>query len=403
MYNILNNMIKRIKIRVLIEGPYKSGKTSVVYSVLKNNRRRFIKLSVLDLFSDPVVQTVFLLEKYIRNDFLIFLDDIDAIFPKKDVDYNIVESFLRKKPNVIATTRSIKDVNPLIVRYFSDVFKMEQPPSDKSYINVENISFENIGGLDVAKQSINLFASWCINNYTRINEWNIRPPSGAILFGPPGTGKTLLAKAAANECKCHFFSITIPDLLRCEVGESEKQLTRIFEEARANAPSMIFIDEIQALFGERADMKGDNNRLVVHLLAQLEIPSKRGPLFCLAATNSLKSVDKALLQPGRFEELINISFPNKSDREEIFRVSLQKIRHSDDINQNLSFLSTRTDGLSASDINGICQKAAILSLINDRDYVTLEDLNSSIKENSGTRIRTGTENVKIDKNMSFKI
>jgi transitional endoplasmic reticulum ATPase len=191
-------------------------------------------------------------------------------------------------------------------------------------------------------------------------------------------GKTLLAKAAANACNCAFFSVAIPDLLRCEVGESEKRLTRLFETARTSAPSIVFIDEVQALFGKRDELKGDANRLVVQLIAQMDQNVKHGRIFSLAATNAIEAVDPALLQPGRFEEIIEMGLPNLEEREDILRIAMGKLRHSEDVESRLPELAKMTERSTPSEITGLSQRAAIRALMEQREMVEFGDLRAEI-------------------------
>ncbi|KAH0786641.1 ATPase, AAA family protein [Histomonas meleagridis] len=256
---------------------------------------------------------------------------------------------------------------------------MIQPPTKENTNLIPKITFEDIGGATRAKELVLMMTSWCVTNSEKVSNWGLTSPSGAILYGPPGTGKTLLAKAAANSCHCRFYSIAIPDLLRCEVGESEKRLTRVFECARADSPSIVFIDEIQALFGRRNERRADSNRLVVHLIAQLDLNAKHGAVFCLAATNALEAVDPALLQPGRFEEIIEISYPSKEDRKSVFGIAMKEIKHENNVEDNLEMLADMTDGFTASDITGVCQKAAITALMNGKEMVCFDDVRNEIQ------------------------
>ena len=364
----------------MIQGPPISGKTTLVNEILKESKNDFVHLTVNDLFINPNLSTISIIEKEINLNKIIFLDDIEIIFPNSEPDFNMIERFLSKKPKLIATCRDLKEINPFIYHYFTDFFQLDKLPSNKNNKYCSNITMDDIGGSVVAKELILMMASWCIINSSKIIEWGLKPPSGAILYGPPGTGKTLLAKAVANATNCMFFSISIPDLLRCEVGESEKRLTRLFENARADSPSIIFIDEIQALFGKRNEHKIDSNRLVVQLITQLDLSSSQGNIFCLAATNAIEAVDNALLQPGRFEEIIEINLPNYEDRIDIFKVILKNIKSDKNILNNLEILSKMTEGFSSSDISGICQKSSILALMNNKEQLTFEELKLVIQE-----------------------
>ncbi|KAK8887280.1 hypothetical protein M9Y10_038318 [Tritrichomonas musculus] len=388
-------LIEQNKIRILVEGPPLCGKTSMILSALEESKKKFVHLTVNELFCNPSVSPASVAVSHISDDNIIFIDDIENIFPAREVDFTFMHRVLSKKPKLIAACRSSSEVNPFITRYLNQYFKMDQPPTpeEERLTNIPNISFSDIGGASRAKELVLMMASWCVTNAEKVKDWGLKAPSGAILFGPPGTGKTLLAKAAANACKCRFFSIAIPDLLRCEVGESEKRLTQVFEKARADFPSIIFIDEIQALFGRRHERRSESNRLVVQLIAQLDLNSRHGSVVCLAATNALEAVDAALLQPGRFEEVIEIGLPNQEERKEIFSIALKSLKHNINNNEEedqINKLSTMTNGMSASDIVGICQKAGISTLMDGRNVISFDDIKKEIESDAFKRAKSGS-------------
>lgn len=388
----ISSLIKQKKIRILIEGPALCGKTSMILSALKESQLQYVHLTVNELFCNPSVSPASIAVSHISENKIIFIDDIENIFPAREVDFTFMYRVLSKKPKLIAACRSVSEVNPFMTRYLNQFFKMEQlpTPEEERLVNIPNVSFSDIGGASRAKELVLMMASWCVTNAEKVKNWGLKAPSGAILFGPPGTGKTLLAKAAANACHCRFFSIAIPDLLRCEVGESEKRLTQVFEKARADSPSIIFIDEIQALFGRRHERRSESNRLVVQLIAQLDLNSRYGSVVCLAATNALEAVDSALLQPGRFEEVIEIGLPNKDERKEIFSIALKSLKHSIDENDQIEKLATMSDGMSASDIVGISQKAGISALMDGRNSITFDDIKKEIESDAFKRAKTGS-------------
>ncbi|OHS99302.1 ATPase, AAA family protein [Tritrichomonas foetus] len=387
---ILANLDQK-KVRIIVDGPPLCGKTTTILTALQESGKKYIHLTVNELYGNPSVSPASIAVSYIADGYIIFIDDIEHIFPSRDIDYTFLNRFLSKKPKLIAACRSLSDVNPFMLRYLNMYFKMEQPPTPESekLTNIPNISFSDIGGSARARDLVLMMASWCVTNSEKVKNWGLKAPSGAMLYGPPGTGKTLLAKAAANACKCRFFSIAIPDLLRCEVGESEKRLTSVFESARADAPSIVFIDEIQALFGRRNERRGDSNRLVVQLIAQLDFDSKHGSVFCLAATNALEAVDPALLQPGRFEEVIEIGYPSKDERIEIIKVALKTLKHNIENANQIESLAIMTDGMTASDIVGICQKAGISTLMDSRNIIEFDDVKKEVELDAFKRAKTG--------------
>ena len=385
IYDYIQYLIHKKNIRILIEGPALCGKTTTISKAIKDSNVPFINIAPSDLYSIPSLSPISILERYIATGNLLFIDDFDTIFSELDTDFGFLDRFLSRKPNVIVACRQKTNVHPLALRYFTDCFTMEVPALQTGPIT-STVSFDDIGGAKLAKDLIRMMASWCVTNASKVSEWGLTAPSGALLYGPPGTGKTLLAKAAANECGCRFLSVAIPDLLRCLVGESEKRLVNVFETARASAPSIIFIDEVQALFGRRGEGKNDSNRLVVTLLNQLDLCSKHGQVFCLAATNAVDAVDPALLQPGRFEEIIEVGLPDNSSRAEIIKIALKQLKKEKEFENDIEKLVKLTENLSASDIVGLCQRAALKALMDGRE-LTLKDIKD---ESIGEAIKRGS-------------
>lgn len=373
-------LLRQQKVHICVEGPVQCGKTTAILNALKASGRKFAHLTVVEIYGNPILSPASIVEKCITDGQIIFLDDVETLFPASNsCDFHFLNRILTKKPNIIAACRSEHDVHPFLMRYLQSFIRMEQRRSSRNEHSAPKISFDDIGGSARAKDLVLMMASWSVTNAERVKNWGLTAPSGAMLYGPPGTGKTLLAKAAANACNCSFFSVAIPDLLRCEVGESEKRLSKVFEVARADAPSIVFIDEIQALFGRRDEQKSDDNRLVVQLIAQLDINAKHGSVFCLAATNALEAVDKALLQPGRFEEVIEMGMATPTERKEIITIALKDVKHTEDVDANLDTVNDMMNGMTASEIVGLVQKAAIRALIDHRDSVSLQDLQTEIQ------------------------
>ncbi len=152
----------------------------------------------------------------------------------------------------------------------------------------------------------------------------IDPPKGVLLYGPPGTGKTLIARAVANESGAHFISIAGPEVISKYYGESEQRLREIFDEAEENAPSIIFIDELDSIAPRREDVTGEvERRVVAQLLTMMDGLEERGQVVVIGATNRLDAIDPALRRPGRFDREIEIGPPDESDRLEILRIHIR--------------------------------------------------------------------------------
>ncbi|MEM1688021.1 MAG: CDC48 family AAA ATPase [Nanopusillaceae archaeon] len=188
------------------------------------------------------------------------------------------------------------------------------------------VTYEDIGDMKEVVNKVRELVELPLRYPEIFEKLGIEPPKGILLYGPPGTGKTLLAKAVSNESGAHFISINGPEIVSKYVGESEKRLRDIFEEARKNAPSIIFIDEIDAIAPKRDEAVGEvERRLVAQLLTLMDGLKERGRVIVIAATNRPEAVDPALRRPGRFDREIEVPVPNEEGRYEILKVHTRKV------------------------------------------------------------------------------
>ncbi|MEM5779145.1 MAG: CDC48 family AAA ATPase, partial [Candidatus Aenigmatarchaeota archaeon] len=189
----------------------------------------------------------------------------------------------------------------------------------------------------------------------------IEPPKGVLLYGPPGTGKTLLAKAVANEAGASFFAINGPEIMSKWYGQSEENLRKVFENAEKNAPSIIFIDEIDAIAPKREEVVGEVERRVVsQLLTLMDGLKSRGKVIVIAATNRPNAVDPALRRGGRFDREIEIGVPDKEGRKEIFQIHTRGMPLDKSV--DIDKLAERTYGYVGADIAAVCKEAAMHAL-----------------------------------------
>ena len=192
-------------------------------------------------------------------------------------------------------------------------------------------------------------------------ELGIDPPKGVLLSGPPGTGKTLIARAISNEVRAHFIHVNGPELIHKFYGESEAKLRQVFDEARKNAPSIIFFDEMDALAPKRANVVGDvEKRVVAQLLALMDGLVSRGEVVIIGATNMPELVDPALRRPGRFDREITIGVPKRADRLEILKIHSRKMPLAADV--DLEHLAEITHGYVGADIAALCTEAGMATL-----------------------------------------
>ncbi|MGC9146802.1 MAG: CDC48 family AAA ATPase [Infirmifilum sp.] len=247
---------------------------------------------------------------------------------------------------------------------FMDALKEIQPSALREvYIEVPEVHWSDIGGLDDVKQQLREAVEWPLKHPEYFKEMGIDPPKGILLYGPPGTGKTLLAKAVATESEANFVSIKGPEIFSKWVGESERAIREIFRKARQAAPSVIFIDEIDALAPMRGLVSTDSGvteRVVSQLLTEMDGLERLEGVVVIAATNRPDIIDPALLRPGRFDRLIYVPPPDEKARLEIFKVHTKRMPLAEDV--DLAELAKRTEGYTGADIAAVCREAAISAL-----------------------------------------
>ncbi len=226
---------------------------------------------------------------------------------------------------------------------------------------IPRVTYEDIGGLKDAIQKIREMVELPLRHPEIFQKLGIDPPKGVLLYGPPGTGKTLLAKAVANESNAHFISISGPEIMSKYYGESEKRLREIFEEAEKNAPSIIFIDEIDAIAPKREEVTGEvERRVVAQLLALMDGLKGRGEVIVIGATNRPNAIDPALRRPGRFDREIEIGVPDREGRKEILQIHTRGMPLADDV--DLDKLADITHGFVGADLAALAKEAAMRAL-----------------------------------------
>lgn len=204
-----------------------------------------------------------------------------------------------------------------------------------------------------------------------------RIPKNILLYGNPGTGKSMIAKAISNECNVHFMYRAGSEFARRYVGDSPKEIKKMFKEAREKAPTILFIDEIDALGKKRSeDTNGEDVKALTQLLTELDGFDTTDDVFLIGATNTLDLLDPALLRSGRFDKKVKILVPNEENRKAMFELYIGKVKHEDDIDCEL--YSVRTLGLTGADISTIVNNAAIAAVDDDRDKVSNDDILNEI-------------------------
>ncbi len=237
---------------------------------------------------------------------------------------------------------------------------------------IPTITYEDIGGLGNAIEKIREMVELPLRHPELFTKLGIDPPKGVLLYGPPGTGKTLLAKAVANESGANFIFINGPEIMDKFYGQSEANLRNKFDNAEKNAPSIIFIDEIDSIAPKREDVSGEVERRVVsQILTLMDGLKSRGRVIVIAATNRPNALDPALRRPGRFDREIEIGVPDQKGRKEILQIHTRNMPLMNDV--DLDWLSSITYGYVGADLAALCKEAAMSALRRNLPKLSLKD------------------------------
>jgi transitional endoplasmic reticulum ATPase len=224
-----------------------------------------------------------------------------------------------------------------------------------------SITYEDIGGLGDAVERVREMIELPLRHPELFKRLGVEAPKGVLLHGPPGTGKTLLAKAVANETNSNFSAIGGPEIMSKYYGESEEKLRNIFEQAEKNAPSIIFIDEVDSIAPKRDEVSGEvERRIVAQLLSLMDGMTSRGKVVVIAATNRIDAIDPALRRPGRFDREIEIGVPNRDGRLEVLQIHTRGMPLEKDV--NLEKLADISHGFVGADLQSLAKEAAIRAL-----------------------------------------
>lgn len=263
--------------------------------------------------------------------------------------------------------REILDSLQVTREDFENALKDVQPSAIREIlIEVPNISWDDVGGLEEVKKLLKEAVEWPLKNPESYRDIGVEAPKGVLLYGPPGTGKTLLAKAIAHESDANFITAKGSDLLSKWYGESEKRIAEVFMRARQVAPSIVFLDELDSLAPIRGISAGEPQvtaRILNQLLSEMDGLEELRGVVVIGATNRPDIIDPALIRPGRFDELILVPVPDEGARKEIFKVHTQKMALAEDV--DIEKLVSLTDRYTGADIAAVCKKAGRHALRED--------------------------------------
>ncbi len=301
----------------------------------------------------------------VDNDFIRFVKDRLIDRPATRGDTLLIMMLGHSVPFMVVNTRpaGIVKISPTTeIQILSEPVPEMEMPSRTTY--------EDIGGLNEEIRRIREMVELPLRHPEIFQRLGIDPPKGVLLHGPPGCGKTLLARAVANESDANFYAINGPEIMSKFYGESEGRLRKMFEDAEKNAPSILFIDEIDAIAPKRSEVTGEvERRVVAQLLACMDGLKSRGHIIVIGATNRPDAIDEALRRPGRFDREIEIATPGRDGRLEILQIHTRGMPLAEDV--NLQKVSEFTHGYTGADLEALSREAAMKAL---RRYLPKIDL-----------------------------
>ncbi|WP_292484862.1 proteasome-activating nucleotidase [Methanohalobium sp.] len=249
-------------------------------------------------------------------------------------------------------------------------------------INSPGVDYDMIGGLNDIIQEVIESVQLPLTEQELFDNIGIEPPSGVLLYGPPGSGKTLIAKAVASQANATFIRMSGSDLVQKFIGEGARLVKDVFEMARSKSPSILFIDEIDAVGGMRTHDgttgSAEVNRTMLQLLAEMDGFDPKGEVKIIAATNRADLLDPALLRPGRFDRLIEIPKPDNKGREDILRIQTRKMNLSDDV--DFTRLADMTEGLTGADLMALVKEAGMFVLRRRGNQINMQDFLDSYEK-----------------------
>jgi transitional endoplasmic reticulum ATPase len=303
----------------------------------------------------------------VDEEFVSFVKRRFMDMPFIEGDMTLLSIFGSAVPLVVTRTRPH---GPVKITEGAHVQVLSEPTPEKKGIPI--VTYEDIGGLHEEIQRIREMVELPLRHPELFQRLGIEPPRGVFLYGPPGCGKTLLAKAVANESDANFYVISGPEIMSKFYGESEARLREIFQKAQETSPSIIFIDEMDAIAPKREEVTGEvERRVVAQLLSLMDGMGSRGNIIVIGATNRPNAIDPALRRPGRFDREIEIGVPDKAGRNEVLQIHTRNMPLAEDT--DLKRLSDVTHGYTGADIASLCREAAMKALRRYIPEINLEE------------------------------
>lgn len=274
-------------------------------------------------------------------------------------------------------------------RYSSSVVDVLPPEADSAITMMQmtekpDVTYADIGGMDVQKQEIREAVELPLTHHHLYQQIGIDPPRGVLLWGPPGTGKTMMAKAVANHTTASFIRVVGSEFVQKYLGEGPRMVRDVFRMAKENAPSIIFIDEVDSIATKRFDAQTgadrEVQRILLELLTQMDGFDQTVNVKVIMATNRWDTLDPALLRPGRLDRKIEFPVPDRRQRRLIFQVNTAKMNLSEEI--DLEYYVQRPEKLSAAEITAVCQEAGLHAVRANRYVILNKDFEKAYKNNT---------------------
>ncbi|EEH09882.1 cell division control protein [Histoplasma capsulatum G186AR] len=418
---------------ILMFGPPGTGKTLMARAVANETGAFFFLINGPEIMSKMAGES----ESNLRKAFeeaeknspaIIFIDEIDSIAPNRDktngeVERLVVSQLLTLKDGMKARFNALVMAAPPPISWIRLRRSGPHCPSGGSLgcgvlglpggahgklsprlvspthpalrevavVEVPNVRWEDIGGLHEVKRELIESVQYPVDHPEKFLKFGLSPSKGVLFYGPPGTGKTLLAKAVANECAANFISVKGPELLSMWFGESESNIRDIFDKARAAAPCVVFLDELDSIAKSRGGSVGDaggaSDRVVNQLLTEMDGMTSKKNVFVIGATNRPEQLDNALCRPGRLDTLVYVPLPNEEERVDILKAQLRKTPVAADV--DLKFIASKTHGFSGADLGFVTQRAVKLAI---KQSIALDIERTKEREAAG-------EDVKMDEDL----
>ncbi|ONH66338.1 Cell division control protein 48 [Cyberlindnera fabianii] len=404
---------------VLMYGPPGTGKTLMARAVANETGAFFFLINGPEVMSKMAGES----ESNLRKAFeeaeknapsIIFIDEIDSIAPKRDKTNGEVER--RVVSQLLTLMDGMKARSNVVIREKMDLIDLEEEEIDaevldslgvtmdnfrfalgnsnpsalrETVVESVNVTWDDIGGLDNIKNELKETVEYPVLHPDQYQKFGLAPSKGVLFFGPPGTGKTLLAKAVATEVSANFISVKGPELLSMWYGESESNIRDIFDKARAAAPTVVFLDELDSIAkargGSNGDAGGASDRVVNQLLTEMDGMNAKKNVFVIGATNRPDQIDPAILRPGRLDQLIYVPLPDEQARLSILQAQLRKTPLEPGL--ELGQIAKTTHGFSGADLSYIAQRAAKFA-IKDSIEATIraekeKEARAKVKEEGG--------------------